>query len=1076
MSGFLTTGAKRQSPSGAWEREIGLMKHLLKTSTLSTLRRSVGIFVLLAVFGMLLTNVSVLAQERFGSLVGTVTDSSKAVLPGVTVTVTNKETNRVFTTVTSDEGRFFARDLDPGRYSVNFELTGFATAELPDVIVLLGKTIDISRSLSVGTIEQSVEVVYAPPLLDTQTTAITHNVTAEEFDRMPKARSFQDVALTSPSVNSGDIEGGIQINGASGAENQFTIDGLSTTGVLNGNSRQDAVYEFLQEVQVKTNGIEAEHGGALGGVISAVTKSGGNRFHGEFHWYTSGSPLRAQPNKRLMVDPVSERTALYVQDKDFKDHRNEFGGSIGGPIIKDKLFFFTSITPEYRNREVDVATQSGAGPTSTFEADNRYISAFNKLSWDPMDRLRTNFTWLYTSYRQEGLIPAYNGTAANSSRQTLSALEPIRPQGWYLPKNSYTGNIDYLISNDSVISLRGGYFWDNYKNLNPISTPSVSYANSAMELPFQLPANMVQPSGWYNVPNSTVTFFDITTRGFFQGDYSKTFEAAGTHNFKAGAGVQKLTNKVNQNYQAGQSVAIYWNTAFKSLATQQSDRGQYGYYRLREYGTQGSTGSTIDHMYIQDAWRIHPRVTLNLGLRTEKETIPAFRVKEYAVKFGWGDKLAPRLGAAVDVYGNGKLKVFGSWGRFFDWTKYELVRGSFGGDMWRDHYYALDTLDIMSLSLQNHPGKNLWSTDPNNTYRDYRIPSFGEDDIDPDLKPMFVDKVSMGVDYQLTPSMVVSAHYVHDKLTRTIEDIGRLVEGSEVYTLGNPGEGRFTQQTNHYGATPDFPMPKPNRQYDALELGLTRRFSSNWFLGGNYTWSRLYGNYAGLSNTDEIAGGGTGTWSTDQSPTGAIARPGGNANRNFDSDEILFDSHGKQLDGRLQTDRPHVLKMYGSYEFPFGTAFSGRFHVSSGTPLSTMVENLSQVPMLVEGRGDLGRTPVLSVTDMMISHEIQIAEGKTLRFEFNALNLFNQKTARYRDVFVNRYRIDSTEMDMSQVNLLEGYDWRTLFADTEYAKDPRTTDPNSLDPAKNFAVNPMFGKDNLFNDGFSGRFGVKFMF
>jgi hypothetical protein len=1028
----------------------------------------------LVIAALLLVGSNILAQERFGAVVGVVMDSSKAVLPGVAVTVTNKETQRLFATVTDDSGRYFARDLEPGRYRVKYELTGFSTNEVPDVIVLLGRTLDLNVTLQVGSIEQSVEVVYASPLLDTQTTAITHNVTAEEFDRMPKARSFQDVALTSPSVNSGDIEGGIQVNGASGAENQFTIDGMSTTGVLNGNSRQDAVYEFLQEVQVKTNGIEAEHGGALGGVISAVTKSGGNQFHGEFHWYTSGSPLRGLPNKRLQIDPVTEQTASYIQDKEFKDQRNEIGGSIGGPIIQDKLFFFSSITPEFRRREAEIVTENGAGPSSLFKSETNYISAFNKLSWDPFTRLRTNFTWLHTTGKQVGTIPGFGGKDPNSSIQALSALEPLRPQGWYLPKNSYTGTLDYLISNTSVVSFRGGYFWDNFKNLNPLSTPQLRYNTSAQNLPFTIPDNLIHATNWYNVPLSTVTFFDITTRGFFQGDYSKTFELGGTHNFKAGAGVQKMTNKVDQGYQAGYNVAIYWNTGFRSLATGVVDRGTYGYYRLREVGTQGSTGSTIDHLYLQDQWRVHPRLTLNLGLRTEKETIPAFRVKAYAVKFGWEDKLAPRLGAAYDWFGDGKLKVFGSWGRFFDWTKYELVRGSFGGDIWRDHYYALDTLDLTSLSLQNHPGKNIWSTDPANPYRDYRIPSFGEDDVDPDLKPMFVDKISMGVDYQLTPTMVLSAHYVHDKLTRTIEDIGRLVEGSEVYTLGNPGEGRFAVQTNHYGATPDFPMPKPNRQYDALELGLTRRFSNNWFLGGNYTWSRLFGNYAGLSNTDEIAVGG---WSTDQSPTAAIARPGGNANRNYDSDEILFDAYGRQLDGRLQTDRPHVMKLYGSYELPFGTALSGRFHVSSGTPLSTMVENHSGVPMLVEGRGDMGRTPVLSTTDMMISHDIKIAEGKRLRFEFNALNLFNQKTARYRQVFMTRFRDPGSAMDMSEVNLLQGYDWKKLLSETEYAaNDDRTTDPNSLDPAKNFAIDPSFNKDNLFNPGFSGRFGIKFIF
>ena len=113
-----------------------------------------------------------------------------------------------------------------------------------------------------------------------------------------------------------------------------------------------------------------------------------------------------------------------------------------------------------------------------------------------------------------------------------------------------------------------------------------------------------------------------------------------------------------------------------------------------------------------------------------------------------------------------------------------------------------------------------------------------------------------GVEHQLNSQLVVSAHYVRNRLNRTIEDIGRLVDGNEVYTIGNPGEGRFVTEDNHYGATPDFQMPRPKRHYDASELSVNRRFSSGWFLGGNYTFSRLCGNYAGLSSTDEIVNGG----------------------------------------------------------------------------------------------------------------------------------------------------------------------------------------------------------------------------
>ena len=116
--------------------------------------------------------------------------------------------------------------------------------------------------------------------LDLTSVTLSHNVTAEEFDRLPKSRSFQSIAMAAPGVNSGEIEGGFQVNGASSAENVFTIDGVATNSLIYGSSRQNTVFEYLQEVQVKTGGIDAEYGGALG-VISAVTKSGGNTFTGE---------------------------------------------------------------------------------------------------------------------------------------------------------------------------------------------------------------------------------------------------------------------------------------------------------------------------------------------------------------------------------------------------------------------------------------------------------------------------------------------------------------------------------------------------------------------------------------------------------------------------------------------------------------------------------------------------------------------------------------------------------------------------------------------------------------------------
>ena len=128
---------------------------------------------------------------------------------------------------------------------------------------------------------------------------------------------------------------------------------LVDTGVINGNSRQNAVYEFLQEVQVKTNGFEAEYGGALGGVISAITKSGGNQFHGEFHWYSSGSTFNAGPVKRLILILRIRRPPAILSIPRTSDHRNGVGGSVGGPIMKDKLYFFLAFTPRCEPRAND---------------------------------------------------------------------------------------------------------------------------------------------------------------------------------------------------------------------------------------------------------------------------------------------------------------------------------------------------------------------------------------------------------------------------------------------------------------------------------------------------------------------------------------------------------------------------------------------------------------------------------------------------------------------------------------------------------------------------------------------------
>jgi hypothetical protein len=1000
------------------------------------------------------------AQERFSALSGVVKDDSGAVLPGATVTITNKETRKIYTAVARDDGSYQVLDLEPGRYSVRVELSGFSPSEVADVNLLLGRPLQIDVALKVGGLQEALVVTSEAPLIDTRGTTIAHNITAEEFDRMPKARTFQNLAVTSPSVNSGDVESGIQVNGASGAENAFTIDGVVTNSLVDGRSRQDAVYEYLQEVQVKTGGISAEYGGALGGVISAVTKSGGNQFHGEGHYYFTGAGTSAAPVKRLVLDPRDDRTVSYVQDADNKNDRHEVGGSIGGPILKNKLFFFGSVAPRYV-RQSKPYLFSGGSESGVIDNKRTDLSLFGKVSYDVSNRLRTSFSVLRTPTTSTGFLPAYDGAgpAVLSASQASNVSSLTR--GFDQPQTSYAATVDYTLTSSSLISVRSGFFDDNYMDTGIPEVTSVSYQTSNLDLPFPIPASQRGGVNFSNTPRATINKFDHTTRGYVNADYIQSLNMVGHHNFKAGVGLQHTVNDVDLSYPGGGYIFVWWDRSFTSNATGISDRGPYGYYELNDQGTRGKAGADILSLYVQDQWSFN-NLTLNLGLRTERETVPSFRtdIRPYGFRFGFGDKLAPRLGVSYDVRGDGKMKLYGNWGRYFDWTKYELSRGTFGADVWTTRYRSLETTDVFSLTGANLPGRNLWTSEPD-SFRDQRIPSF--DAIDPDLKPMSQDNMNVGVEYQLRDQMVFSANYVHSSLRRTIEDLGVLVNGSEEYKYVNPGEGIAVTMNPSSALTEVFDTPKPKRQYDALELTLTKRFSNNWFGSASYVYSRLYGNYAGLANSDEISTPTSNRSSaTTQQQSGSIARPGSSANRAYDLDQLVWDSHGNlNVLGRLATDRPHVVKLYGAYSFKFGTQVGAFIYAGSGTPVSKTVESLERIPLFVDGRGSMGRTPFLSQTDLLVSHEVSVMAQKKMRFELNVLNLFNQKTARHIFSNLNRSRRPSAGIDLSNTNLAAGYDYNALLAAT----------PDGAN-----ALDPRFGMNDLFNPGLSARLSVRFTF
>ncbi len=1032
--------------------------------------KSIGSRGVKVLFSLAVSLGAIFAQERFGELVGTATDPSGAVLPNVNVKVTNRATLRVVETSTSNAGEYSVRNLDPGRYSVRFEVKGFGTQEFADIALGLGKTLRVNAAMTVAKSEQTVQVTEAPPLIDTTNTTMANNITSEEFDRLPKARSFQNLAVLSTSVNSGAIEGGIQVNGASGAENNFTIDGISTTSLINGQSRQDAAFEILQEVQIKTGGISAEYGGAMGGVISAITKSGGNAFHGDVHYYLSGNGLNAGPVKRLLLSPTDQISTKYHQDVKQKNNINEFGYTLGGYLVKNRVYFFSAASPRFNRRANDYKFSNGT-ESDTIEQKSLNNLMFEKLSFDITKNLRGNAFFLWTPTHSTGRLAGYNGEGPNFTTTSRAASQVNKTIGYSAPQTNYGMDLTWMATPTTLFSVKAGRFWDNYKDTGlPFITP-VNYSTTTNGTSFlsEIPANLRGATGFNNTPRLPQSSYDIATRTYIQGDFGKFFNLLGSHDFKAGVGTQKIVNRVLTGYPTGGYINVFWDRAFNSLvpATPRNARGPYGYYEYHEIGTGGTTGANLGSFYLQDNWRPIRRLTINLGFRFESETVPSFQreIKETAFHFGWGQKFAPRLGASYDVFGDGRMKLYGSWGRYYDWVKYELARGTFGGDYWRVRYYALETPNVFGLSSTNRPGAPLWNPAQPAAFRNRRVPGF--DTIDPLIKPMGSDNINVGTEFRVGQQMVFRASWVHNKLIRTIEDLGVLRDGNEEYYYANPGEGGALI-TPTSGLTKPFATPKASRTYDAAEFQLTKRFGS-WFGSASYVYSRLYGNYAGLANSDEIRTGadGGGVYGAAQEAFGQNSRPGGNAGRPWDIDELLWDSKGNlNPQGRLATDRPHAIKVYGSktlnWSSKMSTDFGAFFYAASGTPLTTVINTINGTQPFVNGRGDLGRTPFLNYTNLVVGHEIKFGETKRIRVEFNANNLFNQKTARGYWSQVNR-AIASAEPDLSGVDLAKGYDYNALISRTP-------------DAARGLALSPLFKQADLFNPGFQGRFLLKYIF
>jgi len=960
---------------------------------------------------------SVAVAQGSSVLFGTVIDSTtKQPVPDVVVTARAPSLQGERVAVTDSDGQYRIPQLPSGVYTLRFDREAYLPFSRDGITLRLGYSVRVNvELLPESALSEEILVVGEAPTIDVGSTTTGLNLN-EEFirdvvvfparGRNAAARSFDSLVALAPGAVQDAF--GASLSGGTSPENQYLIDGISVNDPASGVNGTPLSVEFIEEVNVLTGSYLPEFGRATGGVVNVVTKSGSNEFHGSvFGYFAPGALATSGREIRQEVGAISGQASLWNQ--------GDFGIELGGPLLKDKLWFYVGIAPSFTRYQIErnlnarvldengepvvdedglTRTQRIEGTQRRFFADQRSLQYIGKLTYQASQDHSVALSVLGTpgSSGGSGRFSFFEANGAPEVAIIQGAPEALSTRrirdgldlglktsssffnkrllldatlGWHYQGSALRASDGTRAGSRQGLSALPQVSWErevpyvhSLRDFEALPDPSVCGANPE-EAAVRCPS--------YGYVTGGPGGLEERTLDRYQGKLVGTLlvGAAGQHVLKAGLDAEWTRFDHFRAVSGGSLLAESEEGDYFQ------DRYQIGYLlgpdeALLLDSYRGLSRSSSLGAFVQDSWSMGGLVTFNLGLRYDIQRLRGGEQLSMVLADQW----SPRLGLIVDPTRSGRARLFASYARYFENIPLDFVDRAF-----QDAPQVLSRKSAEICQPLDPEQREACSTDrarlpypPQVSLLDpsrfWLAQGASRSVVDPDIQPQSTDEWLVGGEYELFAHLRIGLSYLRRSLNRVVEDMSR---DARTFFIGNPGYGLGQE------------LGKAKRTYDAGTVFLQRSFAEQWLFQASYTLSYLRGNYEGLIRSE----------------TGELSP---NITTEFDLPSLAVNREGP-----LPADRTHQIRAFAAREFVLGPDLGIQLGLtyfgSSGAPYSYLAtdETYGRFQVFILPRGSAGRLPWSHRIDTRLAITYKLTKTLTASGGLDVFNLFNFQAATFYD-------------------------------------------------------------------------------